>query len=63
MSSILREVHSDDENKPKRLLLFSITGAEKEVSLEGYRSTWARFFGHRDAYGDKWPERRKIGEW
>lgn len=62
MSSVLREVQSDDEKNPKRLLLFSIIGAEREVSLECYRSTWARFFGHRDACGDKWLERRKIGE-
>ena len=62
MSSVLREVQSDDEKNPKRLLLFSIIGAEREVSLERYRSTWARFFGHRDACGDKWLERRKRGE-
>lgn len=63
MSSALREVQSDHEKTPKRLLLFSIIGAKREVSLEGYRSTWARFCGHRDACGDKWLERKKIGEW
>lgn len=62
MSSVLREVQSDNEKTPKRLLLFSIIGAKREVSLEGYRSTWARFCGHRDACGDKWLERKKIGE-
>ena len=62
MSSILREAQSD-EKSPKRLLVFSILDAEREVSLEGCRNTWARFFGHRDACGEKWLESKKIGEW
>lgn len=29
MSSVLREAQSDDEKNPKRLLVFSILGAER----------------------------------
>lgn len=63
MSSVLREAQSDDEKTPKRLLVFRIIGAEREVSLEGCSKTWARSFGHRDACGEKWFESKKIGEW